>query len=617
MSQKLNNDSTPPKVKFLSVVWGEIYIKRFCALSLPSFIASGNLPVLSESTQLEVVIMTSSADIGYFESNVSFQKLKSICPVRFVEIDDLITSDVYGVVLTLAYARPIIACGDSMLDTHFIFMNADFILANGSLKFLAEHIHKGRSIVLAPSYRAIAEKLEPLLEEMVDTDNGILDVPPRELVDMAIQHPHRTTLAKTFNQNVFLSSHPNQLFWKVDENTILGRYFLIFMLCLKPERVIESVNGYCDYSFIPDLCPSGDELAIDDSDNFFMLELQRREQETFLLEKGVMTPNKIAKSLQEWSTEDHRRAAGYDFIFHSKDIPPHVEVAKVLATKTIDEILRRLGKAKPHKNHHYWCMGVEAWKELRKKDGRDCIVPELGTCNPGIRTRFTQFKFYWFNQVKNFPNSIMRIISKEHHHFIKDITKNGKDKAPLILYEPSCAKWLTDITGQFIEVCKSVAPEHRGNSSTIRYDWIVYVIVSLDDSFLFKKLAHAISLLSPNGSLWITVVQPQKDRSVFLHFIDTGELFGNQIKSMIVYSRKSMPLYYCHRMMQLALRMMHCRFRRIARILSLPIIFFSGTAAFLCNIFTSSCERPQFVKTNIGLTIKLELYGEIKKEVVS
>ncbi len=69
-----------PKVKFLTVVWGETYIARFASLALPSFLALGNLPALAEATELEVVIMTRRADIEYFENHTAFRRLRAICP---------------------------------------------------------------------------------------------------------------------------------------------------------------------------------------------------------------------------------------------------------------------------------------------------------------------------------------------------------------------------------------------------------------------------------------------------------------------------------------------------------------------------------------------------------
>jgi hypothetical protein len=298
-----------PKTKFLTVIWGETYIERFCTLSLPSFLAPGNLPALAQETDLEVVIMTRRDDFEYFERNISYKRLCKVCAVRFVEIDDLIATSIYGVTLTLAYIRPIIACGEEMLHTHFVFMNADFVLADGSLRALCRHIHDGRSIVLAPSFRSTAEEVEPKLESEVDLANGVLTVAPRRLVELSLAHPHRTTIAKVHNQHAFHSSHPNQFFWQVDEHTFLGRYFLIFMLCLKPERVIKTINCYCDYSFIPEMCPSGDEVAMNDSDAFFMLELQNREQSSGV--DNCRTPpcrqSRHCISFQGYTARDRRR----------------------------------------------------------------------------------------------------------------------------------------------------------------------------------------------------------------------------------------------------------------------------------------------------------------------
>ena len=363
-----------PNDKFLTVVWGKTYIERFCSLSLPSFLAPGNIPALAQAMELEVVIMTCRNDFEYFEANISFKNLRELCPVRFVEIDDLIVQGIYSITLTLAYARPIIACGEEMVHTHFVFMNADFVLANGSLSALCKHIADGRSIVLAPSFRSTAEDVEPLLEHAVNTSTGVLNMPPRSMVELAITKPHPTTIAKIRNQQILHSTHPNQFFWQVNEHTILGRYFLIFMLCLKPERVIKTINCFCDYSFVPELCPSGDEVAMNDSDDFFMLELQEREQERDMLRPGHMTEAEIAHSLQVWTTNEHRRAANHDLIFHSRDIPPEIEIAKAQAKAFIASITNRLSIPESHIDHPYWIPGVAAWVERRESSGK---APEL------------------------------------------------------------------------------------------------------------------------------------------------------------------------------------------------------------------------------------------------
>jgi len=377
-----------PKVRFLTAVWGVTYIERFAGLALPSFLAPGNLPALAAITDLEVVIMTARTDIKHFDEHATFRRLRAICDVRFVEIDDLITSGIYGVTLTLAYARPIIASGADMLNTHFVFMNADFVLADGSLRSLANQILAGRSIVLGPSFRSTAEAVEPALLAAVDSATGTLCMQPRELVDLSIRHPHPTTLAKTVNLGFCHSVHPNQFFWQVDENTVLGRYYLIFMLCLKPERIIERIDSYCDYGFIPEMCPSGNTAVMADSDEFFMLELQQREQEMGLLHLGRASDVEIAHSLDEWTTAEHRLNANYDIVFHSQDIPDELTRVRHDAGAFIRRIERMLGPPVPHTNHPYWLGGVETWRDRRCIQGLPATAAELGkeAKSPDLKT---------------------------------------------------------------------------------------------------------------------------------------------------------------------------------------------------------------------------------------
>lgn len=363
--------------KFLTVVWGEAYIKRFATLSMPSYLASGNIPALAKATDLEIVIMTSSRDIANFETYDIFRKLREICNIQFIEIDDLITTSIYGVTLSLAYARAVIECGADMINTHFVFMNADFILADGSLRSLSKHILDGRSVVLGPSLRVTAETTEPHLYSKIDRANHSLTLAPRKMVKHALQNLHPTTLAKIINQNLCHSINPNQFFWRIDNNTLLSRYHLIFMLCIKPEHVINTINSYCDYGFIPEMCPSGDIAVMDDSDRFLMLELQHHDQELSLLRTGRQSIRAAARSLGRWTTAEHRRTANYDIVFHSEEIPPALKQARIEAEAFVRRIQQLLPPPLPHAFHYHWIHGVQAWKFHRNAQGLSASPPEL------------------------------------------------------------------------------------------------------------------------------------------------------------------------------------------------------------------------------------------------
>jgi len=366
-----------PKVKFLVAVWGEKYINQFTSLAVPSYLASGNLPALAKGTELEVFIMTSADSVPIFNQKPSFQQLDRICNVRFIEIDDLIANGAYGVTLTLAYARGVMECGNDMVNTYFVFMNSDFILADGSLDNLAKCILDGQSVIVSPSFRATAEELEPRLLASVDHASAALTIAPRRLVGLALKHMHPTTIAKIVNQDFCHSVSPNQLFWQVDARTILGRFYLIFMLCLKPERVVCKITSFCDYGFIPQFCPSGNMIVLDDSDKFFVLELSKRTQENFLLRPGEQLVSEIGRSLSNWTTREHRLSAQHNVIFHAEDIPVETETFKSIAEKFIANIGKHLKEPMSHDYHNYWLIGLNTWRRLRREQNLSDLPPEI------------------------------------------------------------------------------------------------------------------------------------------------------------------------------------------------------------------------------------------------
>ena len=374
-----------PKVKFLVTVWGDSYIEQFATFALPSFLAPGNLPALNKVTDLEVIILTSAGSVSIFSQKASFQQLGRICDVRFIEIDDLITSGAYGVTLTLAYARGVMESGNDMANTYFVFMNSDFVLADGSLSNLAKYILDGQSVVVAPSFRATSEELEPRLLTFVDQLSMALTISARRLVSLALGHMHPTTIAKIVNQDFCHSVEPNQFFWQVDDQTILGRFYLIFMLCLKPERVISKINSFCDYGFIPQFCPSRNMILMDDSDEFFMLELSKRTQENFLLRPGRQSVHEIAQSLSNWTTREHRLSAEHNLVFHAEDIPAETEKFKTCAETFITDISKHLKEPMSHEYHNYWLTGINHWQRLRREKNRSDLPPEIED-HPRMRT---------------------------------------------------------------------------------------------------------------------------------------------------------------------------------------------------------------------------------------
>lgn len=341
--------------------------------------AGGNLPALARTSQLEVLIMSRSSDFSIFEKYPAFRIMKNTMKVNFVPIDDLIPGNIYGITLTLAYARPILALGRRMLEYHFVFMNGDFILADGSLKTLGRALNSGAKVVMAPSLRVIAEKTENIFFQKVQ--KGVLEIKPREFLKMSLPHLHPTTLGKMINFRDYHTIHPNQLFWKVDDNTLLGKYFLIFMLAIKPQRVVHKINSWCDYGFVPEFCPQIPIKVFGESDEFLMIETQEKDKEKELLRHGPLEVGSTQKSLSEWLTPGHLRNFQHEVLFHAGELPLKLSKAQMDFNSFISKVNLQKVTLKKYANHFYWKSGLRCWLDKRLENQIFQIPQELSSGN--------------------------------------------------------------------------------------------------------------------------------------------------------------------------------------------------------------------------------------------
>ena len=357
------------KARLLTAVWGERYVREFAQTSLPSYFAPGNIPALAETVDLEVVILTTRSSVKAFRNEPAFLNLQAICHSRFLLIDDLITTGNYGVILTLAYARGIIDAGAEQVNTWFIFMNSDFVLADGGMKNLLPILASDNHAIMSASLRVRAETVLPLLDRFI-TESGIqLTISPRDAVGLALANLHGTVIGKTITQDLVTCQTHNQIYWGVDESTLLARNHLIFMLAIKPETPMRAVNSYCDYGLVPELVPSGRIHVIGDSDTFFMMEMQPSQQESSFLSYGTTSLREMADELSGWTTKEHRLYAEHDVIFHAKEIPDFADNSRSDARRFIAELHGHMRAPKDHADHFYWVKGLEAWFSLRAFSG--------------------------------------------------------------------------------------------------------------------------------------------------------------------------------------------------------------------------------------------------------
>lgn len=355
-------------IQILLPVWGYEFVHQFLEWSLPTLLAPGNLPALSSTLPTEFVFLTSAADAAMLREHPACRSLAKLCPVRFEAIDDLITDGNYSTTITLAYERAIRRAGPTMLDTYFFFLVSDFIFADGSLASVIARMQAGASAVQVGNFQVVEEEAREWLHRRIGSprESGAsapLMLQPCELMRWALTCIHPTTMANTVNLGLFHNTHTNRLFWRVDDDTLIGRFYLMHMICIRPEASDFIIGASCDYSFVPEMCPSGNIAVMTDSDDYLAIEVQPRRHESRFLRLGPIDPIELARSLSEWTTAAHRQNARHTLCFHAGERPPELPRFIAEADAFVGRISGLLApRPQPHRNHPYWRGAMAAFQ---------------------------------------------------------------------------------------------------------------------------------------------------------------------------------------------------------------------------------------------------------------
>jgi len=375
-------------------VWGRRYVSQFLDVGLPTLLAPGNVPALARSLACEFEILTSSADEPYIRQHPAFLRLADLCAARVRPIDHLITAGNNSTTLTLAYAEAIRGAGAVMLDTCFFFLVADYAVADGSLANVLARIQAGASAVLVGNFQVIAEEAIPWLRDRIGREASPAAFSARELMRWALPRLHPATVANVVNASSSHNAHTNRLFWRVDEDTLLGRFYLMHMIAIRPEVTDFRVGASCDYSFVPEMCPSGNVSVITDSDEFLVVEMQPRAHESGFLRSGPLHPSELAKSLGAWTTARHRENVAYALVYHAGEVAPTLRETVAAADSFIAEVARRLRREpQPHFGHPYWRGAIATVQEASR--GR--LEPEALRKLLGVPSRR---RGYWIERLR-------------------------------------------------------------------------------------------------------------------------------------------------------------------------------------------------------------------------
>jgi Macrocin-O-methyltransferase (TylF) len=341
--------------RIITYAWGAKYVDTLLNLTLPALLAPGNLPYVASEVPCELIILTQWRFFFKVNRHPVVVRIRKLCPVRLVRLDDLIVSkDKYGMTLTYALHRAFSDLGPAMTEQWQIFLNADFILADGSLRTVVGHLSRGQRIVASPSYCTIAEEVAPELRKHLDAATSTLSISHRELARLVLEHRHTVIRGKTVNQTSFHMRYADQFYWSVDDTTLIGYQMPVSIVGLHPERYVPEPNSYWDFGLIREYCPQADICVIDDSDEFTMLELRNRSVAEDQIVPGPVDKKAVAERMVTWVTPYQQHFLKFPLTLHNRDLPPNIDDAHSRLRSFVDDLMSHAPALPSHIKHSQW-----------------------------------------------------------------------------------------------------------------------------------------------------------------------------------------------------------------------------------------------------------------------
>lgn len=354
------------RVVLTLLAWGEYYVDRLLGLTLPALLAPGNYPCLAAEFDCEIVIVTEQRLFRYIEESPGFRKFAALGRTRLVSVDDLLIGpNSYGYTLTNAFFRVVQRFGAEMTNTFFLFLNADFILADDSYRRIIPLIAAGEHVICSPSYCTNEEEVLPILNHRRSANCGTLAIPKREMAEIILHHLHDTVRGQMID-GIYHYDHVYlyQAYIQPDRTTLLGHQMPIAVVGLRPTVHLESITTFWDWGIVSELCPDTKHCVLGDSDDFLMLELRTENTGSELLRLGPHTPEVIADRIGAMLTHDQLHFGEFPLTLHSADLSTDLEEPRVALRQFRARTIALLpNKVAEHRHSPSWELHHKIFRE--------------------------------------------------------------------------------------------------------------------------------------------------------------------------------------------------------------------------------------------------------------
>ena len=216
---------------FSTVVWGPWHTKVFLDVNLPSLLAPDNLAAFAAQHQVTYRIFTSRRDVPKITSSPAFQRARAIVPFELIECPVENTDNPIGMHHTL-WRRSIAEAKQA--GAMILFVPPDVAWSNGAFNHIAQIAARGKKVIFITYVRVVSETCIPeLRRRYLNADGVSINVPPRSLVELALQFVHPLALTYLRDSPNF-PIHPELVLWSVPGEGFLMRVLVREMFAYDP-----------------------------------------------------------------------------------------------------------------------------------------------------------------------------------------------------------------------------------------------------------------------------------------------------------------------------------------------------------------------------------------------
>lgn len=323
-------------LQIINAVWGKKYIDTFLQLSLPTQFSLGNLKELKSKPNF--ILYTDQAGKEQILNAPIYKKLNEHTTVIF----RLITVDKKkGPFDTLLECHSDAVKEANKLNAPIVLLAPDCILSINVFTYLEKAIEREKRLITICSARMSLEEYKEIIrkkEGAVGTEE--VHWTSQDLAITTINNLHHRGRCLLMEGDK-ISSHPSQMYWRLDENNLLAKSFHLHPLLIWPEvHNVYPVLSADGKDFLEKICPSKSKWeAIQDCSEVSLFEISSNEQ--FTTDSRIpINSFWFRKWVNENTSDAHFHFLKHDIILGDSIRKPHWDKEISDANKFIRDLLK-------------------------------------------------------------------------------------------------------------------------------------------------------------------------------------------------------------------------------------------------------------------------------------